>query len=190
MKMGIDARTSDLIRHLGREKVFTDASILQEYTDDMTEIPGAIPDVLVKATTIEEIQKIIRAANEYQAPLVPRVANTNIGGLAIPERGGIVLDLSGMNRIIEVNDEDMYMVIEPGVTWEDVKSCMDEHHPSLRFGYPLSPPETSVLCNCLLDGLTNLSLKHGSMSSWINGLEAVLPTGEVVRTGSAALSHN
>lgn len=188
-KTGLETATAKLIEHLGKGKVFTDEATLLEYSEDMTEIPGALPDVVVKAVSVEEIQYVLRIANQHRIPVVPRVANTNLGGLAIPEWGGIVLDLSNMNRILEVNEEDMYMVIEPGVSWADVRRHLDQHYPTLRFGYSLSPPETSVLCNCLLDGLTNLSLKYGSVSHWINGVEAVLPTGEVVCTGSSVFSR-
>jgi glycolate oxidase len=173
---------------LGSGKVFDQPEILKEYADDWTEIPGHVPDVVVKVKTVEEVQKVLKVANDDKVAVVPRVANTNIGGLAIPEKGGIVVDLTEMNQILETNEADMYAIIEPGVTWGDMKKHLAEHYPSLRFGYSLSPPNTSVLANCLLDGLTNLSLKHGTTAQWINGLEVVLPTGEVLRTGIGAAS--
>ncbi len=185
------ARTDYLARLreiLGTERVFDDQITRSQYADDWTEIPGHLPDIVVKATTVEEIQQILRIANQARIPVVPRVANTNIGGLAIPEQGGIVVDLTEMNRILEVNESDMYALIEPGVTWGDMKRHLAEHYPHLRFGYSLSPPDTSILANCLMDGLTNLSLKHDTTSHWINGLEVVLPNGEVMRTGIGAVS--
>ncbi len=180
----------NLKSELGPEQVFDQAEILQEYSDDWTEIPGHLPGVVVKPRTVEDIQAILKIANEQKVPVVPRVANTNIGGLAIPEKGGIVVDMTGMNAILETNEADMYAVIEPGVTWGDMKSHLDQNYPKLRFGYSLSPPETSILANCLMDGLSNLSLKHGTTAHWINGVEAVLPTGEIVRTGIGAVHEN
>lgn len=179
---------SILKKTIGSEKVFDQPDILKDYAEDWTEIPGLPPDVVVKPKTVEEIQEALKIANEHQIPVVPRVANTNIGGLAISEKGGLAMDLTEMNQILETNEADMYAVIEPGVTWGDIKAHLAQNYPSLRFGYSLSPPNTSVLANCLLDGLTNLSLKHGTTSQWINGLEAVLPTGEIVRTGIGVAS--
>ena len=187
-------RNSELLTALtaacGPKNVTDAAEVLQEYADDWTEIPGHAPDVVVKATTVEQVQAVLRLANEQRVPVTPRVANSNIGGLAIAEQGGVILDLTGMNRIVETNPADMYAVIEPGVTWGDMKRHLAENHPALRFGYSLSPPDTSILANCLMDGLTNLSLKHGTTSHWINGLEVVLPTGELLRTGIGAAGPN
>ncbi|MFQ5822606.1 MAG: FAD-binding oxidoreductase [bacterium] len=174
---------SKLKDKLGLERVFDQSETLEKYADDWTEIPGHPPDVVVKVKSIEEVQHVLKIANDNQVAVVPRVANSNIGGLAIPEQGGIVVDLTEMNQILETNETDMYTIIEPGVTWDDMKKHLAENHPSLRFGYSLSPPHTSVLANCLLDGLTNLSLKYGTTGQWINGLEVVLPNGDIVRTG-------
>jgi glycolate oxidase len=78
------------------------------------------------------------------------------------------------------------MVVEPGVTWGQVKERLDRDFPQVRFAYSLSPPETSVLANALMDGLLNLSLRFGTSTDWLNGVEAVLPDGTLLRTGAAA----
>lgn len=179
---------SKLKGHFGNERLLDRPDFLKEYSDDWTEISGHAPDVVVKVKTVEEVQFVLNLANEYEIPVSPRVANSNIGGLAIPEQGGMVLDFTEMNQIIEVNEQNMYAVIEPGVTWGDMKSHLRENYPTLRFGYSLSPPYSSILANCLLDGLTNLGLKHGTTSQWVNGFEAVLPSGEILRTGIGAVS--
>ena len=184
-------RIISLIRdEIGKERVLIAPEILGSYSSDWTEATGRAPDIVVKVGSTSEIQVILKIANEYRMPVVPRVANTNIGGLAIPEKGGIVIDLTGMNRILETSETDMYALIEPGVTWADMKIHLAESYPQLRFAYSLSPPRSSILANCLMDGLTNLSLKHGTTAQWVNGMEAVLPSGEVVRTGLAAVSSS
>lgn len=175
---------------LGEDRVFVDPEILERYSEDWTEIPARAPDVVMKVRSTEEVQAILQAANRESMPIVPRVANTNIGGLAIPEMGGAVLDLTEMNRIVETNEADMYAIIEPGVTWGEMKTHLANNHPRLRFAYSLSPPKSSILANCLMDGLTNLSLLHGTTAHWINGVEAVLPNGEIVRTGIGAVASN
>ena len=176
----------DLVGALGAPRVETTEETRSRFSEDLTEAEPGFPDAVVKAGSVEQVQDVLRLAREYKVPITPIVGGFNMSGLTIPERAGIVLDLTEMNRILEVNEENMFMVIEPGVTWEQVHRELNEHHPSLRFGYPTAPPTSSVLANGLLDGQTNLSLPYGATGQWINGVEAVLASGEVVRTGSAA----
>lgn len=177
-----------LVRILGKKRAVSDPDILRKYSEDMTEVPASLPDIVVMPRTAQEIQRIVRLAAASRIPVTPIVAGTNLGGLAIPVKGGIVMDLRGMDRVLEVNREEMYALIEPGVTFAKLKEHLGSHAPDLTIGYPLSPPDVSILCNCLLDGLGNLSLRYGAMGDWINGIEAVLPSGEFIRTGSGALS--
>lgn len=177
----------DLVGALGRDRVILDPGVLREASEDLTEVPPGKAEAIIRPRDVEEVRKILTIAGRGGLAVVPMVANTNVGGLAVPDHGGIILDFREMNRIIEVNEKDLYMVIEPGVTWQDVRDHLDREHPGLRFGYSLGPPDSSVLCNCLLDGLTNISLKHGPTGDWINGIEVVLADGQVVRTGAMAM---
>jgi FAD/FMN-containing dehydrogenase len=170
----------------GPGRVLVDEAALRPYAEDYTELPARLPDAVVKVASAEQVAPILALGVELGVPVVPALARSNVGGLCIPIAGGIILDLLGLDRILEVHEDDRYMVIEPGVTWQQVKDHLDAHHPRLRFGYSLSPPDTSVLGNLLMDGLSNLSLRWGSMSDWINALEVVLPSGRTVRTGAWA----
>ena len=158
------------------------------YGSDYTEEAPREVGLVVFPESTEDVQGIVRLANELGCSLTPRVTGSNVGGLAIPPRGGVVVDLHRMNRILEINEVDMYVLVEPGVTWDQLTDTLEKKKIPLRMGYPLSPPDTSVIANCLLDGLGNLSMRYGSMGDWIGGLEAVLPTGEVIKTGAAAAS--
>ncbi len=161
------------------------------YSFDMTENPPQQPIAIVMPTTAEEIQDIVKLANETKTPLVPFVAGQNVGGLTIPQfENSVIVDLKRMDQILEVDEEAEYMVVEPGVTFGHVRRFLDEHHPTLRYTYPLAPPFTSVMANALLQGLCDLSTLHGSMADFINGLEAVLPTGELVRVGSGIMGDS
>lgn len=186
--MNISLIRTELEKIVGSDRSFVDSQTLSDYSADMTENQPSRPDIVVKVNSLEEVQNIVKIANRFKVPLTPIVAGTNVGGLAIPLKGGIVVDLKGMNRILEINEPDMYATIEPGVSFGQLKETLDQNYPDLIFGYPLAPPQVSVLCNCLMDGLCNLSYRYGTTSEWITSLEAVLPTGEIVRTGSAALS--
>ena len=172
---------------LGSDNVRSDPTALAEYREDSTEIEPSEPDLVAWVSTAEQVQQIVSQAHASGVALTPRVYGTNVGGLAVPTEGGVVLDFTRMNRIIEVNAENMYAVIEPGVTQQDLKDYLIEHDIPLTLGYSLAPPSTSVFANALLGGLTNRSLKYGDQSEWVSGLEVVLPDGSVMRTGAWAL---
>jgi glycolate oxidase len=169
-------------------RVVAEADALSAYAADMTECAPGQPDLVVKPTSVEEVQEIVRVAAADGVPLTPAVARTNVGGLAIPARGGVVVDLSEMNRVVELDRDHMIAVIEPGVTFAQMKELLDREAPELTLSYPLSPIYASVLANFLLDGLGNLSVRHGANGEQIGGVEAVLPDGTLLRTGTAAVS--
>jgi glycolate oxidase len=164
-----------------------DPETLRAYAADTTENPEGAPDAVVEIRGLDDLISVVTAAARDGVALTPRVAGTNLGGLAIPARGGWLVDLTRMNRICELDTENMIAVIEPGVTFGQLAEALTRCRPPLTFGFPLSPPETSVVANCLLDGLGNLSLAHGAMGDWVNGLEAVRADGTVLRTGAWAL---
>ena len=172
---------------VGPEFVASDPSSLYVYSQDLTENEPNWPIGVIMPANAHEVQRIVQEANRFGVPLVPFAYGLNMGGLTIPAGKSVVLDLKRMRRIVEVNEEDLYMIVEPGVTFGMIRAHLDRHHPGYRYSYPLAPPQTSALSNALMDGLNNLSMRHGAMSDWVNGLEVVLPTGELVRVGSAAI---
>jgi glycolate oxidase len=177
-----------LVKIVGEKYVRDGAGERYVYSFDMTELPPRQPSVVVMPATVEEVQEIIKFANDTKTPLVPFVSGQSVGGLTIPQvENSVIVDLKRMNQILEVDEEAMYMVVEPGVTFGHVRKYLDENHPALRYTYPLAPPFTSVMANALLQGLCDLSTVHGAMSDFINGLEAVLPMGDVVRVGSGIM---
>ena len=182
-----------LVRELegivGSEYVTTNKADLYIYSQDLTQAKPEWPDVVVLPGSLGELQKVVSLANKEKIPVTPYVAGGNIGGLAIPLRGGIVLDLKRMDRIIEVNETDMYALVEPGVTFGHIKAYLEKHHPNLMYTYAFSPPSTGIITNSLLQGLDNLSFRYGAASHWVSGLEVLLATGELVRIGSGSISN-
>jgi FAD/FMN-containing dehydrogenase len=172
---------------LGADGVLAGEGALLPYASDYTEEAPRAPGLVLLPGDTEQVQAVVRLAGELGCSLTTRVSGSNVGGLAIPPEGGAVLDLSRMNRILEVNAGDMYALIEPGVTWEQLKAHLAQREIPLRMGYPLSPPDTSIVANCILDGLGNLSMRYGAMADWIGGLEVVLPDGSLAQTGAPAL---
>ncbi len=175
-----------LIDLLGAENVLTQTDDIAKYREDFTEAPAHDPQFVAMVDNAEQVRKIVAHANELKMPLTPRAYGTNVGGLTIPERGGVVLDMTRMNRVLEVNVDDMYAIIEPGVTQQIIKDYLIEHDLPLTLGYSLAPPNTSIFANALLGGLTNRSLKYGDQSDWISGLEVVMPNGDILKTGAWA----
>jgi FAD/FMN-containing dehydrogenase len=156
-----------------------------EWLEDVTENPRGTATCTVSPGTRDEVVAVLRWAAAEGLAVTPVVAGYNVAGIAIPQ-GGIVLDLRRLDRI-EVDDDAMVAVVEPGVTFAQLKAHLDAEHPDLAYCYPFAPPETSALANALLDGLNNLSMRHGAMGRWLTGVEAVLADGTVVRTGSGGV---
>ncbi|MHA1252385.1 MAG: FAD-binding oxidoreductase [Candidatus Helarchaeota archaeon] len=178
----------ELIDIVGEEFVSNRPEELFLYSKDMTENYESEPDIVVMPGSTEEVQKIVKLANKNKIPITPYVAGSNVGGLTIPYKKGIIIDLKRMNRVIEINKKDMYIIIEPGFTFGHLRKLLNEELTEFEYSFPFAPPYSSVLVNALLQGLGNLSHKYGSMSEYINGLEVVLPTGNLLKVGACAVS--
>lgn len=178
----------ELVDIIGEDYVMDDSASLFVYSGDMTENIPHMPEFVVAPLTVEEVQKIVLLANRAKIPIVPIVSGSNLGGLTIPLEGGIIVDLKRMNKILEVNERDQYAIIEGGVTFSDIKNYLDKNHPDFVYTYTYATPAAGVVPNALLEGLATLSTKYGTSAAFINGLEALLPTGEIVKVGSCATS--
>lgn len=170
---------------VGRDHLSTSLPLRRSYSRDASESPPRIPDAIVFPAQVEEVTRLLKVANKRHVPLTPSVARTNGWGLHIPLKGGIVVDLSRMNRIVEINREMRYMVVEPGVTIDEAFAAAQRHN--MWLSIPKScPADASMLVNLLIDGVGFMLLKFGTQSQLINGLEAVLPGGDLLRCGSCA----
>jgi glycolate oxidase len=112
-----------------------------------------------------------------------------LSGLILPVHKGIVMDMKRMDRILEINSLGRYAVLEAGVTTGSIVSYLNDHHPTLQAPIPDSPASATVAGNVLIHGSGSLSQKYGHHASMINGLEVVLPTGEITKLGSCAISE-
>ncbi len=159
-----------------------------EKDDQFWLVPPRMPDFVVRPGSVEEIQAIMRLANRYKIPVIPLSAGINRKGLCIPSEGGIILDLRRMNRIIEINEEMMTAIIEPGVTYGQL--VFEAAKKGLRPLTPAAPATVSVVANHLLRSKFMLGSKYGDSEPWVLGLEVVLPNGDVLRTGSWAFPNS
>ncbi len=158
------------------------------YSYDLSFVKPKLPDYVVMPTEVEQIQEVMKFANEEKIPVIPYTAGTNIGGLCIPEQGGILLDLKRMNKIIRIDEESHYAILEPGVSHAQFASALAKYN--LRWSWPVGPPSASTSSNAICHGIGGLSGRYGLNSEEITSMEVVLPTGELVRVGSCAIQED
>ena len=178
----------ELVSIVGKENATAEKHIRYAYSYDLSFVKPKLPDYVVMVTTVEQIQGIMKLANREKIPVVPFTAGTNIGGLCIPERGGILLDLKRMNKIIRIDDESHYAVIEPGVSHAQLATELYKYN--LRWSWPVGPPSASSSSCAISHGIGGLSGRYGLNSEEITSMEVVLPTGELVRVGSCAIQED
>ena len=179
---------SSLINIVGKDRVSNSQEELFIYSRD----PGAQHprkvDYVVMPKTVEEIQKVIILANKEKIPITPLGGGFTLSALVVPNKGGIVLDMKGMDKIIEANEKKSYAVVEAGVSQAALKTYLEKNYPHLQHSTPEAPPTVTVVGNALIQGHGHISPRYGVNSDMINGMEVVLPTGEVCKIGSCSVS--
>ncbi len=158
------------------------------YSMDQGTMPPSEPDAVVMPAKTAEVREIVLLANERKVPVVPMGAGLVLSGLTRALRGGIIVDMKRMNHIIEVNPASRYAVVEGGASQGMLKAYLQKHHPKLKHSMPDAPPVATVAGNICIHGSGHLSVLGGSHSDMLTGMEVVLPTGEIVRTGSCGVS--
>ncbi len=180
----------DLETIVGPENVLTDPAYLATYTRDISIVQETWPEAVVRPAFTVEVQRIMRWANKYKVPVFVTSGSCyqGYGGVTSLTPGCLVLDLGRMNRILEINDKLYYVVIEPGVTYRQLVKEFDEKYPHLILDVIGGSPEASVLGNAISRGVGHTWWPYAEHFECVCGMEVVLPTGEVVRTGSGQLS--
>jgi hypothetical protein len=155
--------------------------ILETYARDQSFVKGTQPELVIKPHTVEEVQHIVRIANSTKTPVIPFSSGLNLHGAAVPSGNGIVLDLTRMKNI-EINEEDWFVIIEPGVTYEELQDAVTAK--GLRLMVPFGvPPKRSVLTSYLERDVV-LAATHIEYGNYlIHDTELILPDGELLRTG-------
>jgi len=171
-----------LLSIFGKDRVFDDEKTLLKYAQDQSFSPKRKPDFVVFAEKVEEIQQLVKLSNETLTPIIPYSSGLNFHGAALPDHGGIILNLSRMNRILQVDEQNWFVMVEPGVTFEQLqRELMNKRfHVMIPFGVP---PRRSVLTSYLERDpvLAAPSIEYGNFL--IMDTELILPDGEVFRTG-------
>jgi FAD/FMN-containing dehydrogenase len=157
------------------------------YGRDPGVLASSPPDYVVAPKTTEQVQKVVRLANREKIPIVPMGHGMALTGLVIPLKGGIVMDMKRMNKILEVNEKARYAVVEGGTSQGMLKAYLQDNYPHLRHSLPHAPPVTTIAANVSLHGQGQLTHQYGFNSDMVTGLEVVLPTGDICKIGSPSL---
>jgi glycolate oxidase len=164
--------------------IFDDPERMLDYAHD--EVAGAeyarMPEVVVKPAAADEIAEIMRLANRERIPVTPRGAGSGLSCGAVPVHGGILLSLERMNRILEIDRENMVVVVEPGVVTNDINEAIKEYG-LFYAGYPMSVELCFIGGNVAENAGGGRAIKYGVTGRYVLGLEVVLPTGEIVQLG-------
>jgi glycolate oxidase len=147
-----------------------------------------LPEAVVFPVTAEEVSKILIFANQENIPVVPRGMGSGFTGGAVPVKGGIVLSLERMNRIIRIDEENLTAEVEPGV----ITGALQEKVKGKGLYYP-PDPSSSDFCTLggnIAEGASGPhSVKYGGTRDYVLGLEVVLPTGEIIQTGGQSVKR-
>ncbi len=166
-------------------RISDDPAELYCYSSDASYITGT-PDYVVMPCTTAEVSKIVKLAHKHRIPITARGAGTGLAGGAVPLQGGIVLDMSRMNKILDIDIRNLQVRVEPGLIHADLNRSLEPY----GFFFPPDPGSSEM---CTLGGLIAnrgsgmRSVKYGTVTDYVLGLEVVLPDGKVIQTGGRVM---
>lgn len=167
---------------VGKENVEDNNASLLAYSYDATAQFQAMPDAVVSPRNTEEVAQVVKFCSENKVPIVPRGSGTNLCAGTTPLEGGIVLLFKHMNKIIEIDEQNLTATVQPGVMTEEIIDVAEE----VGLFYPPDPGSMHIsqIGGNISENSGGLrGLKYGVTQDYVLGLEIVLPNGEVIRTG-------
>ncbi len=176
---------TELINTVGKENISAAKEDLICYSYDATS-RKFLPDAVVFPKSAIEISSILKLANKEVFPVVPRGAGSGFSGGSLPVEGGVVVSLERMNKILKIDADNLVAIVEPGVVTGELQWAVED----LGLFYP---PDPSSLKFCTIGGNVAecaggpRAVKYGVTKDYILGLEVVLPTGEIINTGTQTL---
>jgi glycolate oxidase len=180
-----EAIIKEITAIVGPEHVLTASEDRWCYAFDASEL-AALPDLVVFPGSAAEVSRILALANERRFPVIPRGAGTGRSGGSVPIEGGVVLVLTRLNRILEINTKDLVAVVEPEVILGRLKAAVEEQ----GLYYPPDPASAEF---CTIGGNVAecaggpVAVQYGVTRDYVLGLEVVLPTGEIIDTGTRTM---
>ncbi|MCU0336265.1 MAG: FAD-binding protein [Sediminibacterium sp.] len=179
---------SQFIETVGANHVFISSEDKEKYSRDETENLFYEPEVVLRPINTEQISAIMKICHQHRIPVTPRGGGTGLSGGALPHLGGVVLSTERLNQIIEIDERNLQVTTEPGVITQVLQEAVKEK--GLFY-----PPDPSSKGSCFIGG--NIAensggpkaVKYGVVKDYVLNLEVVLPTGEVIWTGSNVLKN-
>lgn len=167
-----------------RHTIYDDVERMEIYSHDEVAEPeyAQMPEVVVRPDGAAEVAAILSLANRERIPVTPRGAGSGLSCGAVPVFGGILLTLERMNRIIEIDQENMTATVEPGVVTNDINEAAKPYG-LFHAGYPMSLESCFIGGNVAENAGGGRAIKYGVTGRYVLGLEVVLPTGETVQLG-------
>ena len=179
----------ELIQVLGKDNVIIEKEDLLTYSYDATAaMKKELPDVVVTPNSTEEAAEVVKISNRYKIPVYPRGSGTNLSGGTIPLKKGIVLSLLNMNKILEVDADNLTATVQPGVIIQDLNNAV------APYGL-IYPPDPGTVTTATMGGSVSESsgglrgLKYGVTKHYVMGMRLVLPTGEVIKWGGKTVKN-
>ncbi|MDH5370593.1 MAG: FAD-binding oxidoreductase, partial [Gammaproteobacteria bacterium] len=166
---------------LKSDQILTDPADVWSYGYDNSR-RHAVPDIVVQPNTHEQVHNIVLLCNEYKVPLTARGRGTGTTGATVPLQGGLLLSTEKLNNIIKIDPANRYIVVEPGVTNQEVQDAVKKH----GFFWP-PDPTSSAYCsiggNLAYNSAGPRAVKYGTPRDNVFGLRAITGLGEEIRTG-------
>lgn len=165
---------------LSEEQVTTNDVILEQHSHDESYHTPHLPDVVVFPNTTEEVSKVMKFANDNKIPVVPFGLGSSLEGHVVPEHGGISLDMSQMNQVLEVRNQDFLVRVQPGVTRTQVNKELNKH----GLFFTVDPGADATLGGMAATNASGTtSVRYGIMRDQVRDLEVVLADGTIIHTG-------
>ncbi|MCR3761042.1 FAD-binding oxidoreductase [Clostridium felsineum] len=173
---------------LGKERVIFGKNISEDFSHDELGAVKNMPEVLVEVSKTEEVSKVVKYAYENNIPVVVRGSGTGLVGASVPIYGGIMINLCSMNKILEIDEENLTLTVEPGVLLMEIADFVQEHD----LFYPPDPGEKSATIggNISTNAGGMRAVKYGVTRDYVRGLELVLPTGEIIEVGGKVVKNS
>ncbi|MHA1577718.1 MAG: NADH-quinone oxidoreductase subunit NuoB [Candidatus Thorarchaeota archaeon] len=186
--MGLKSKQVAKLSEIFGNRLITEKHELALHAMDVGALPKQVgwmmninPDAMVQALTPEDVQELYKFANKEKVPLVPRGAGTSGYGGAIPRKGGITVDMRRMNRVLEIDKENLTVHVEPGISWMNLQHELNREGMDLRC-YPSSGLSATIGGWVAQGGDGIGSLKYGNINANVVEFEVVLPTGKLIHS--------